>query len=123
MTKLVNSGIEVTAIHNHILRASPPTFYMHVAGHGDPEKMAEALREALPAGSKTPFAPPTPTAIICKIEARCERACSKYGLPTCAMTRPIILISISKRPRRAVSGKTERRTRRLGRRLRASVRT
>ena len=42
MTKLLDSGLEITAIHNHILRASPATFYMHVAGHGDPEKMAAA---------------------------------------------------------------------------------
>jgi hypothetical protein len=62
MTKLLNSGIEITAIHNHILRASPATFYMHVAGHGDPEKMAAAIREALSTGSKTPFGPAPTTA-------------------------------------------------------------
>lgn len=61
MTKLLNSGMDITAIHNHILRASPATFYMHIAGHGDPEKMATAIREALSTGSKTPFAPPPTT--------------------------------------------------------------
>jgi Domain of Unknown Function (DUF1259) len=40
MTKLLDGGLEITAIHNHILRAAPATFYMHIAGHGDPEKMA-----------------------------------------------------------------------------------
>ena len=44
MTKLLDSGLDITAIHNHILRATPATFYMHVAGHGDPEKMASAVR-------------------------------------------------------------------------------
>ena len=58
MTKLLNSGLDITAIHNHILRASPPTFYMHVGGHGDPEKIASAIREALSSSSKTPFDPP-----------------------------------------------------------------
>ena len=62
MTKLLNSGLEITAIHNHILRASPATFYMHVAGHGDPEKMATAIRSALSSDSKTPFDPPATTA-------------------------------------------------------------
>jgi Domain of Unknown Function (DUF1259) len=62
MTKLMDSGLEITAIHNHILRASPATFYMHVAGHGDPEKMAAAIRAALSSESKTPFDPPTTTA-------------------------------------------------------------
>ena len=62
MTKLLDSGLDVTAIHNHILRASPATFYMHVAGHGDPEKMASAIRAALSSASKTPFDPPATTA-------------------------------------------------------------
>ena len=54
MTKLIESGIEVTAIHNHLLRAKPTPFYMHVGGHGDPIKLATALRAAL-AESKTPL--------------------------------------------------------------------
>lgn len=58
MTKLLDGGLEITAIHNHILRASPATFYMHVGGHGDPEKMAAVIRSAL-ASSKTPFDLPT----------------------------------------------------------------
>jgi hypothetical protein len=62
MTRLLNSGLEITAIHNHVLRASPATFYMHVSGQGDPEKMAAAIREALSTGSKTPFEPPATTA-------------------------------------------------------------
>ena len=62
MTKLLDSGLDVSAIHNHILRATPATFYMHVAGHGDPEKMASAIRAALSSASKTPFDPPATTA-------------------------------------------------------------
>src|ERR1700737_924629 len=62
MTKLIEGGLDITAIHNHILRAQPATFYMHVGGHGDPEKMAAVIRSALSA-SKPPFdAPTTPTA-------------------------------------------------------------
>jgi len=62
MSKLLDGGLDITAIHNHILRASPATFYMHVGGHGDPEKMATLIRSALSSGSKTPFAPPATTA-------------------------------------------------------------
>ena len=47
MAKLIESGVEITAVHNHLLRASPATFYMHVGGHGDPVKMAAAIRTAL----------------------------------------------------------------------------
>jgi hypothetical protein len=61
MAKLLASGLEVTAVHNHLLRGSPATFYMHVGGHGDPVKLATAIRTAL-AESKTPLTPPTPPA-------------------------------------------------------------
>ena len=54
MLKLIANGLEVTAVHNHLLRASPETFYLHVGGHGDPMKIAAALRDAL-ADSKTPL--------------------------------------------------------------------
>ncbi|MEG9524952.1 MAG: DUF1259 domain-containing protein [Hyphomicrobiales bacterium] len=54
MKRLVENGVEITAIHNHLLRASPSTLYMHVSGHGEPGKLAETLRQALGA-SRTPF--------------------------------------------------------------------
>ena len=57
MLKLIDGGLEISAIHNHLLRASPATFYMHVAGHGDPIKMAAVIRNALGA-SKTPLETP-----------------------------------------------------------------
>jgi hypothetical protein len=60
MTKLAADGIEVTALHNHLLRNQPFTMYMHVLGHGDPVKLAAALHTAL-AESKTPLSP-TPAA-------------------------------------------------------------
>ena len=57
MAKLIENGIEITAVHNHLLRANPATYYMHIGGHGDPAKMAAAIRTAL-AESKTPLAAP-----------------------------------------------------------------
>jgi hypothetical protein len=54
MKKLAEGGIEVTALHNHLLRNQPFTMYMHVLGHGDPVKLAAALHTAL-AESKTPL--------------------------------------------------------------------
>jgi Domain of Unknown Function (DUF1259) len=61
MAKLIENGIEITAVHNHVLRGSPATFYMHIGGHGDPVKLATAIRTAL-AESKTPLTPPAPPA-------------------------------------------------------------
>src|SRR5438477_8767057 len=46
VSKLLEGGLEVTAIHNHLLRAEPATFYLHIGGHGAPEKMATALKAA-----------------------------------------------------------------------------
>src|SRR5262245_21868949 len=59
MKKLIENGIQITAVHNHLLRASPATFYMHVGGHGDAVKLATAIRTAL-AESKTPLTASAP---------------------------------------------------------------
>ncbi|MEA3151915.1 MAG: hypothetical protein QOD56_2854 [Gammaproteobacteria bacterium] len=60
MKRLIDDGVEITAIHNHLLRTSPAVFYMHVGGHGDPVKLAQTLHAGL-ALSQTPFAAPAPT--------------------------------------------------------------
>jgi len=60
MNKLEEGGIEVTALHNHLLRNEPFTMYMHVMGHGDPAKLAATLRAAL-LESKTPLSPEAST--------------------------------------------------------------
>jgi hypothetical protein len=54
MRQLVQDGLEVTAVHNHILRATPPTLYLHLAGMGDPAKLGQAIHGAL-AKSQTPL--------------------------------------------------------------------
>ncbi len=46
MARLLEGGLEITAIHNHLLRAIPATFYMHVGGSGDPVKMGEVIKTA-----------------------------------------------------------------------------
>ncbi len=56
MRSLRASDVQVTALHNHLLRASPAPFYMHIGAHGDPVKLAKAVRDAL-AETKTPFEP------------------------------------------------------------------
>jgi hypothetical protein len=67
MKRLIDDGIEITAIHNHLLRTSPAVFYMHVGGQGDPVKLAQTLHAAL-ALSQTPFAAPAPAAAPATIE-------------------------------------------------------
>ena len=58
MKKLAEGGIEITALHNHLLRAQPATFYMHILGHGDPIQLAAALHDGLVL-SKTPLTAPS----------------------------------------------------------------
>ena len=55
MKRLVAGGMEITAVHNHLLRTSIPIIYMHVAGHGDAVRLAETLHAAL-ALTGTPLA-------------------------------------------------------------------
>jgi len=54
MQKLEQEHIDITALHNHLFRARPATFYMHVYGEGDAVALAHALHDALIL-SKTPF--------------------------------------------------------------------
>lgn len=39
-------GLEVTALHNHFLFADPPVFFMHIAGHGNAERLAAGVKAA-----------------------------------------------------------------------------
>jgi len=67
MKRLIDDGIEITAIHNHLLRTTPAVFYMHVGGQGDPVKLAQTLHAGLSL-SQTPFAAPAPGATPPTIE-------------------------------------------------------
>jgi hypothetical protein len=40
-------GIDVTALHSHMLREEPRLFFMHFWGVGDPERVAAGLKDAL----------------------------------------------------------------------------
>jgi len=53
MRKLQEGGIEISAVHNHLLGESPRVMYMHIASHGDAVKMARAIHDAV-ALTKTP---------------------------------------------------------------------
>ena len=44
---LRENGIEVTALHNHMLDDQPRLFFMHFWANDDTEKLAKGLRAAL----------------------------------------------------------------------------
>jgi hypothetical protein len=45
--ELHRHGIEVTALHSHMLREEPRLFFLHFWGAGSPEEMADGLKGAL----------------------------------------------------------------------------
>ncbi len=54
MKALQDGGVEVTALHNHLIGESPKIMYVHMGGHGDPVKLAKAIKQAV-AMTKTPL--------------------------------------------------------------------
>jgi len=60
MTALEENGIEITALHNHVLHETPRVMYMHIHGHGDAAKLAASMKRVI-ALTKTP-APAQPAA-------------------------------------------------------------
>jgi hypothetical protein len=67
MRALQQGGVEQTAVHNHVLHESPRVMYMHIAGHGDAVKIAQAIRAAL-AQSRTPLGAPSAPAAAAAID-------------------------------------------------------
>ena len=73
-------GLDVLAIHNHLVGESPEVVYVHFGGHGEAQAVAKALRGALEA-TKTPLATPGPapspsaaeTAVFDKVQATLGR--------------------------------------------------
>ena len=83
MKKLIEQGLQITAIHNHLLRASPMVMYMHYQGHGDAGKLAAAVRSALEE-SKTPLEAPAKSASAPQIDldtGAIEKALGAKGTP------------------------------------------
>jgi len=55
MITLAEGGVEITALHNHLLYEAPRVMYMHIGGMGDATKLAQTIRAALDK-TKTPAA-------------------------------------------------------------------
>jgi len=47
MSILLESGIDVTALHNHFMYDEPHVFFMHFSGEGDLERLASVVRRGL----------------------------------------------------------------------------
>lgn len=54
MKALQDGGVEITALHNHLVGESPQILYIHMGGHGDPVAMARTVKRAIGL-TKTPL--------------------------------------------------------------------
>ena len=84
MAQLVAKGVEVTALHNHILNESPTVMYLHFGGNRNPRKLAGAMRSALsltgtPLEMPQPAASKTTAVDWTKVEAILAKAGQKKG--------------------------------------------
>jgi uncharacterized protein DUF1259 len=55
MAELQSGGIDITALHNHLLGETPRVMYMHIHGMGNAGNLAKAIHQAI-AKTKTPDA-------------------------------------------------------------------
>jgi len=62
MSALLESGLEVTALHNHFFWEQPRIFYMHVHGRGTVEELSARLRPAMLIIDKAVASGPAPSA-------------------------------------------------------------
>jgi len=59
ISKLEDNGLQITAVHNHLIDETPQVMYVHYWGQGPEATLATSLRTALLA-SKTPLTPAAP---------------------------------------------------------------
>ena len=58
ISKVQQEGLQITALHNHLMNETPPVWYLHFWGVGDAVKLAQSMRAVLSV-TKTPIAAPT----------------------------------------------------------------
>ena len=60
MRTLLDSGLSVTALHNHFFNDDPKAFFMHIGGEGTTEQLAKGVRAALDKVKEIRAASPQP---------------------------------------------------------------
>ncbi len=58
MSAALDAGLEVTALHNHFAFDRPRVLFMHIAGRGTPEALAQGVRKVFDAERAARHAPP-----------------------------------------------------------------
>jgi hypothetical protein len=60
MSELLDSGLDVTALHNHFFFDEPRVYFMHIGGEGPAEELARGVRRALDKAKEIRHATPRP---------------------------------------------------------------
>jgi hypothetical protein len=83
MARLLQHGLTITGLHNHLNEMSPHVLYLHYTGQGDAARLAAALRVGI-AASGTPLgvAPPPSTAPLSIDTARIAAILGHAGKAT-----------------------------------------
>lgn len=59
ISALQQHNFDITALHNHLINASPAVMYLHFWGEGSAESLAQSIKDAL-GHTKTPMTTPAP---------------------------------------------------------------
>lgn len=81
ISRLLEGGIDPSAVHNHLLHEQPRVTYVHLEARGEPERIAQTVRAAL-ALTHTPMEPPPPPSAAAPLEldtAALARALGRSG--------------------------------------------
>jgi Domain of Unknown Function (DUF1259) len=70
---LRKEGIEISALHNHLIGETPRVMYLHIAGKGDAGEMAMHLKDALSL-TATPMGPPSAKPLGAALRTAAEEA-------------------------------------------------
>lgn len=78
LTALIENGLKITAIHNHLIDEHPHVTYVHFSGHGNGVTVAKGLRAALEK-SRTPLVAGKPATPSSEEEAALKRVQEALG--------------------------------------------
>jgi hypothetical protein len=79
MAKIQEGGLGVTAVHNHLLHESPRVIYVHIAGHGNATKLAQAVHDTLAMTGTPPESPAAATTQLDLDTEKIDAAMSRKG--------------------------------------------
>jgi len=79
MDRLLKGGIEITAIHHHVIRETPRVLYMHIHAVSDAVDIAKQIHDALALTSTPPAAAPAASTSIALDTAAVSRILGQSG--------------------------------------------